>query len=161
MNPIKYKECCFAFYNVQRAIDSRFIILLWMILFSGGYPLSILAQNTPPINGASTICQGDSTIFSVENIYKTYKWSTGDTTSSIKIKTGGSYAITVTDTANDTFKNAKTLIVNALPNANILGIPYVCNGRATTLSILTSYPTMKWSTGSMSKETFVSQPSTI
>jgi gliding motility-associated-like protein len=161
MNPIKYKYSVFSFFEKLPKPHFRFTILLLVMLFSGRGPLSILAQNTPSISGADAICQGDSTIFSVGNIYKTYKWSTGDTTPSIKIKTNGLYSITVTDALNDTFKNAKTLIVNALPNANIMGTPFVCNGRATTLSILTSYPTMRWSTGSLSKETFVSTPATV
>ena len=173
MHPTKYIKSALLFVSIHGLTSSRpvikirkvthlrFLILFWVILFSVGGPLSIYAQNKPQIDGAAAICQGDSTIFTVSNIYKTYKWSTGDTTPSIKIKSSGSYAITVTDVLNDTFFNAKMLIVNALPNANILGIPFVCNGRATTLSILTSYPTMKWSTGSLSKETFVSQPSTV
>jgi gliding motility-associated-like protein len=161
MNPIKYKYSIFSFFERQKAKYTHFSNSLCLVLFLGGYPLSILAQNTPLISGSAAICQGDSTIFSVDNIYKTYKWSTGDTTPSIKIKTSGAYSITVTDALNDTFENAKTLIVNALPNASIMGTPFVCNGRATTLSILTSYPIMKWSTGSLAKETFVSQPSTV
>jgi gliding motility-associated-like protein len=173
MNPTKYIEIDLLFVSIHEAISSHSVNMirkinhfqcsawLWMILFSVCTPLSIFAQGKPQIDGAAAICQGDSTVFTVSNTYKTYKWSTGDTTPSIKIKTSGAYAITVTDALNDTFKNTKTLIVNALPNANILGIPFVCNGRSTTLSILTSYPTMQWSTGSLTKETFVSQPSTV
>jgi gliding motility-associated-like protein len=161
MNPIKYKYSVFSPFEKLKVPPFRYIILFWVVLFLMKEPLSILAQNTPPISGADAICQGDSTVFSVGNIYKTYKWSTGDTTPSIKIKTNGSYSITVTDAINDTFINAKMLIVNALPNANILGIPFVCNGRATTLSIVTSYPTIRWSTGSLSRETFVSLPATV
>jgi gliding motility-associated-like protein len=161
MNPIKYKYSVFSFFAKAKVPHFRFIVLLWVVVFSAKGSLSILAQNAPLISGSAAICQGDSTIFSVDNIYKTYKWSTGDTTPSIKIKASGAYSITVTDAVNDTFRNAKMLIVNALPNANIMGTPFVCNGRSTTLSILTNYPTMKWSTGSLSKETFVSLPTTV
>jgi gliding motility-associated-like protein len=161
MNPIKYKYSVFSPFKKLKVPHFRYIFLFLVVLFSVKGPLSILAQNTPPINGVAAICQGDSTIFSVSNTFKTYKWSTGDTTSSIKIKTSGAYSITVTDAINDTFINAKTLTVNALPDASILGIPFVCNGRATTLSVFTTYPTMRWSTGSMSKETFVSSPAMV
>jgi gliding motility-associated-like protein len=161
MNPIKYKYSLFSFFAQCQLPHFRCIVLFWVVVFSVKGPLSILAQNAPVISGSAAICQGDSTIFSVDNIYKTYKWSTGDTTPSIKIKTSGAYAITVTNAVNDTFKSAKTLIVNALPNANIMGTPFVCNGRSTTLSVLTSYPTMRWSTGSLSRETFVSLPATV
>jgi gliding motility-associated-like protein len=161
MDPIKYIETVFALCRRQKQKQSRFIILLLVVLFSNSYPLSILAQNTPLISGSDAICQGDSTIFSVSNTYKTYKWSTGDTTPSIKVKRSGAYSITVTDAINDTFKNAKTLIVNALPSASILGIPFVCNGRATTLMLTSSFPNMSWSTGSLTKETFVTTPSSV
>jgi gliding motility-associated-like protein len=161
MDPIKYIEIVFALCRRQKQKQSCFIVLLLVVLFSNSYPLSILAQNTPLISGSDAICQGDSTVFSVSNTYKTYKWSTGDTTPSIKVKRSGAYSITVTDAINDTFKNAKTLIVNALPSASILGIPFVCNGRATTLMLTSSFPTMQWSTGSLTKETFVTTPSSI
>jgi gliding motility-associated-like protein len=161
MDPIKYIEIVFALCRRQKQKQSSFIVLLLVVLFSNSYPLSILAQNTPLISGSDAICQGDSTVFSVSNTYKTYKWSTGDTTPSIKVKRSGAYSITVTDAINDTFKNAKTLIVNALPSASILGIPFVCNGRATTLMLTSSFPSMRWSTGSLTKETFVTTPSSI
>jgi gliding motility-associated-like protein len=157
----KHIESSFGYYGHRKTTPLRFIVFLWVIFFSCSRPLSILAQNTPLINGPAAICQGDSAVYAIVNTYKTYKWSTGDTAFSIKVKTAGNYAVTVTNAANDTFKDAKVLIVNALPNANIMGIPFVCNGRSTTLSILTVYPTMAWSTGSMSKETFVSSPSTV
>jgi gliding motility-associated-like protein len=137
------------------------LFVLSITFFSLGWPLSVLAQNTPLISGLSSICQGDSTIYSVNNSFKTYKWSTGDTTSNLKIKIGGTYSITVTNTQNDTFTDAKTLIINALPNASITGTPFVCNGRATTLVVPINYPTIRWSTGSLTRETFVTQPSTI
>jgi gliding motility-associated-like protein len=161
MNPIKYIKIIFAFFKRGILAYAGYNLWLWVLFFIMPSPLSILAQNIPQIDGAMAICQGDSVIFSVNSTYKTYKWSTGDTTPSIKIKTSGSYSITVTDAMNDSFVNAKTLIINALPNANILGIPFVCNGRATTLSVSTSYPTMRWSTGSLARETFVLQPTTV
>jgi gliding motility-associated-like protein len=157
----KHTESSVGCYGHPKTTPLRFILFIWVIIITSSGSLSILAQNTPLITGPTAICQGDSTIFTINNNYAKYKWSTGDTTKSIKIKTVGNYLVTVTNVANDTFTDAKALIINALPNATIMGVPFVCNGRATTLSILSTYPTMAWSTGSMSKETFVSSPSTV
>ena len=157
----KHLEPILNFWKNRTIAHHRAFAFVAMFIFSESYPLSILAQNTPLITGLGAICQGDSTIYTVNNIYKTYKWSTGDTTSSVKVKAGSVYSITVTNAQNDTLKDAKTLIVNALPSAAVNGIPFVCNGRATTLVTATNYPTIKWSTGSLGQQTFVSQPATV
>ncbi|GAB3327940.1 hypothetical protein GCM10027429_02210 [Marivirga atlantica] len=50
------------------------------------------------INSSSTaICEGDSSVLSVDNPFNTYNWSTGETSSSIIVREAGDYSVTVTD----------------------------------------------------------------
>src|SRR5207248_5971084 len=59
--------------------------------------INILAVTKPVITTpANALCAGYSTILSTTT-FKKYKWSTGDSIQSIKIKKGGSYAVTVLD----------------------------------------------------------------
>jgi gliding motility-associated-like protein len=50
------------------------------------------------ISSSSTaICEGDSSVLSVDNPFNTYNWSTGETSSSIIVREAGDYSVTVTD----------------------------------------------------------------
>lgn len=51
----------------------------------------------PQIQGFPAVCRGDSIFLSVRSGFSTYRWSTGNTTERIKVKTGGNYGITVTN----------------------------------------------------------------
>ena len=128
--------------------------LLKRILWRWLIPLSILGFFMPNlfaqmvlINGTNAICQGDSTILTGVDGYSSYLWSTGATTQSIKVGSANTYSITVTDAQNRAFNDSKTLTVNPLPNPFISGVPYVCNGRSTSLVVQGDYRAVQWSTG--------------
>ena len=120
---------------------------------------SIQAQNVI-INGPDSICQGDSATLTAADGYATYRWSTGATSKSIKVGTGSTYSITVTDAQNNTFNGSKTLTINPLPFPSITGVPYVCNGRATSLVVEGDYRGVQWSTGERTSLIYVSSPNT-
>ena len=60
---------------------------------------NIVSSNiaTPNIMGRNVLCPGDTEVLQVIPNYKSYRWSTGDTSFFISIDTGGLYCITVTD----------------------------------------------------------------
>jgi len=60
-------------------------------------PITLTRQNALPIiiaSSSSILCPGDSIILTA-NIAPNYLWSTGDTTSSIVLKTAGTYTVTI------------------------------------------------------------------
>lgn len=126
-------------------------------------PLSIANLNaqTTLINGASSICQGDSTTYSVATGYASYRWSTGATSNTVRVGSAATYSVTVTDTQGMTFTDSKTLTINSLPFPIISGVPYVCNGRSTSLIVETDYRAYQWSTGERINTVMVNSPSTI
>jgi gliding motility-associated-like protein len=128
-------------------------------------PLSILgffmphiSAQTVLINGANAICQGDSTTLTATGGYSSYLWSTGATTQSIKVGSANTYSITVTDTQSSTFTDSKILTVNSLPNPFISGVPYVCNGRSTSLVVEGDYRAVQWSTGERTNTIMANSP---
>ena len=112
------------------------------------------------INGPSSICQGDSATFTATTGYSSYRWSTGATTPSIRVGAGGTYSVTVTDAQNMTIADSKILTINTLPSPIISGVPYVCNGRSTSLVVDNSYRAVFWSTGERTETIMVTNPIT-
>lgn len=141
-----------------KAITSFSVVRLWAIIlfFAGTYPLSINAQ----ITGKTAICFGDSARWTAAASSK-YLWSTNDTTQNIFFKKAGKYFVTLTDALGKTTVDSNILIVNSLPNAQIIGFPYVCGGRSTTLSVASNFPIINWSTNEKTQQIFVNLPSTI
>jgi hypothetical protein len=102
----------------------------------------------PVITGNNGICSGDSTKLTATTAAK-YIWSTGDTTQSIWVKSGGSYIVTVTYT-NDCEKTSQPFSIT-LHTAQRDSISSskgntICAGDTTQLSA-GSYIQYRWSTG--------------
>ncbi len=55
------------------------------------------ARPQPAIVGASIFCSGDTVLLRAAAVHASYRWSTGDTTSSIQVSRAGTYALSVTD----------------------------------------------------------------
>lgn len=87
-------------------------------------------------SGPTTFCAGDNvTLFA--NASNGYLWSTGATTSSINVTTGGSYYVITTGANGCTAQSAPvTVVVNATPSASITasGPTTICQGDAVTLT---------------------------
>gem|GEM_PF-1759494 len=101
--------------------------------------ININALPTPTITAGSstTFCQGDSVTLS-SSLASSYLWNdaSNSTTKNLKVKTGGSYTVRVTNANNcKATSSATTIIVNALPVvAPITGKDSVCVG-ATNYSL--------------------------
>jgi hypothetical protein len=59
---------------------------------------NIPEPNLQTESGEKVICQNDSLQLEVDPIYSSYLWSTGDTTPTTVVYTGGNYTVLVTDT---------------------------------------------------------------
>ncbi|PTB96956.1 hypothetical protein C9994_05110 [Marivirga lumbricoides] len=53
------------------------------------------ALNVAVEASSTTVCEGESTVLSVDGAFSSYQWSTGETTSEITVDEGGTYSVTV------------------------------------------------------------------
>lgn len=84
---------------------------------SSTYTVTISSTLTPTISqtGGSN-CEGDSVILSAPAGYKSYAWSSGETSESIIVRTNGTFTVTVTDANNCTGSSApKNVTFNPRP----------------------------------------------
>jgi len=77
----------------------------------------------------------------------------------------GSYDMIVVATDNGTPSLSTTVqftlvIIDAADDIPILGVPAICSGQSTTLSIPAGYSNIQWNTGAASNTIFVTQPGT-
>lgn len=112
---------------------------------------------TPSISGASSLCSGVSTNLSVTGgTYYAYKWSTGASTSTISVNTGGTYTVTVY--GNCSSATATKTITASSPTASIThnGPTTFCQGGSVTLDAGAGYSAYNWNNGSTSQTITVS-----
>ena len=130
---------------------------------AGSDTVNISASNGPEavITGPGTICTGSSiTLSGTNSSASDFLWSTGDTTSSVTVNQGGSYALTVTD-ANGCQDDAGIDIIESdVLRPAIAGITAICDGESTELSI-GAFDQIEWSTGETTPTITVSEPGMI
>ncbi|MBK9014453.1 MAG: gliding motility-associated C-terminal domain-containing protein [Saprospiraceae bacterium] len=114
---------------------------------NGSATVSIPAPPQVQIAGASSICQGNSTSFSVAGNLTLINWSTGATSPSITVIQAGTYGVTVSDTNGCTASDTQTLVVGQGLSPDILPMLQDCNGTF-TLDAGSAYANYLWSNGS-------------
>ena len=86
-------------------------------------------------SGPTTFCSGDSLTLLATSGLGTYKWSTGDTNSSIVVTNSGNYTVTVTNAAGCSATNAAQVTVNPSPNPIVAGPASACPNSTTAYSV--------------------------
>jgi gliding motility-associated-like protein len=69
--------------------------------------------------GVSSLCEGDSLLLEAEGDFLEYKWSTGETTKTIKIKEGGNYSVEVKAGGGCTVSNEVSIDLLSAPEVVI------------------------------------------
>ena len=111
------------------------------------------ALPTPALipSGATTFCDGDSVILDAGAGFSAYAWSSGETSSTITVKTGGSYDVTVTDAIGCIGSSAPEVIVvnsNPAPALAPSGSTTFCDGGSVDLDgTLAGAASYAWSSG--------------
>ncbi|MEP7196323.1 MAG: leucine-rich repeat domain-containing protein [Saprospiraceae bacterium] len=104
----------------------------------------------PVISGITSLCGNKETVLDVGE-QLTYKWSTGDTTRTIKVNTSGKYCVTVTNSENCSGDTCVNISITPSPSFSILGNNRICVGTNTLLQASQDFAQYKWSTGASTK----------
>lgn len=100
------------------------------------------------LSGANNnaICEGDTIILSVPNIYNKYEWSTGETTNEIMVTQSGSYIIKVTNEFGCSALDTLNVTFNPLPNpiVDVIGKDRVCYGDSILLNSINTFAYYEW-----------------
>lgn len=107
--------------------------------------LTALATATTRIQGKTIICKGSSTTLQITTT-GTILWTTGETTSSIKVSTPGQYGVTV-KIGSCEFTDKVTVTEEAIPIFNLGDNTFICPGEKITLSAPANMASYRWSTG--------------
>ncbi|MES2388879.1 MAG: IPT/TIG domain-containing protein [Bacteroidota bacterium] len=116
--------------------------------------VTVFPRPAQPIvaGGNPTFCQGDSVRLRVTQTFAHYLWSNGDTTSTIIVRTSGSYSVTVFN-ANGcaSFRSNPTAITvfptPATPSVTVTGLTTFCQGDSVMLSGPDGFSSYLWSNG--------------
>lgn len=73
------------------------------------------------VTGAQVLCVGDSVLLSTDKPYASYRWSTGDTTRSIVVRSNGTYTVTVTDSLGSSGTSAPVTVTVTSPQRIEIG----------------------------------------
>lgn len=101
----------------------------------------------PTISGDLSICDGETTDLVVDGLWSTYEWSDGSTGFEITVDVSDTYSVTVTDDNGCEGEASTTVVVNELPDIEIMGPDELCTNVAGTLSISGSFQSVTWSEG--------------
>lgn len=118
--------------------------------------ISITQQPVPQpfITDSITICPENSATLETQSAFASYRWSTGDTTATIKVLQPGSYSVAVTDDLGCT--GSATLTVDVFPVTpapTIAGLRNFCPDNGTTLTTNGNYANYNWSNGDTTAST--------
>jgi hypothetical protein len=104
------------------------------------------ALPTVSISGTLSFCAGANTILTASGA-STYLWSTGETTASITVSTGGSYSVTGTGANGCSALDSASVTEYSLPSVSISGTLSYCAGASTTLDAGAGFASYSWSSG--------------
>ncbi|MCK4658222.1 MAG: hypothetical protein KAV82_01755, partial [Phycisphaerae bacterium] len=120
--------------------------------------------NPTPIISASpaeAVCDG-ATVTLDAGVYPSYLWSTGETTQTIDVTTGGTYSVTVTSANGCQGVDNILITVSSALQPTIVAIPgeTVCDGTSVTLDAGGGYQSYLWSTGAITRQISVTTSGT-
>lgn len=105
---------------------------------------------TPQISGTFAFCEGNTTSLSGPDGFD-YLWSTGETSQSIVLDTGGDIGLTVTDAFGCSGETSVSITENQNPEPSIAGSSTFCIGNSSIIDAGMGYENYSWSDGSLNQ----------
>ncbi len=130
---------------INKAAFGRFFVLPFMLI-AFLYPLSISAQRLT-ITGDNGFCPNGSARLIAADSFRSYRWSTGDTTRTITVSLSGSYRIITTDSTGRMDTLSKFIAAFQNPQPTFGGTPYICPKRSTSVFVEQNCRAYRWSNG--------------
>lgn len=128
----------------------------WDVVIDDGNALSINS------GGDTTLCQGDTLLLDAGPGFTTFAWSTGASTQSIPVVTGGWYNLAAIDSAGclsrDTIEILGPYANPDKPSVYPSGSPVLCTGSTLDLDAGFGFSNYWWSTGDSTQVTTVNAP---
>jgi len=124
-------------------------------LRAADYEIFTIPLPVPTIKGDTVICEnGGKTTLTVNENYKRYNWSTGDTTRSVTINRSGFYYLTVLDSngCENTIRFRITAGDPVTPEIVIVGNNPFCYNDSVVLKTQLQYKNYKWSNSEISPD---------
>ncbi len=126
--------------------------------------VTVLDPPTPTIavRGPNPFCSGDSVVLQANAGFRSYLWSTGDTTRAITVRSAGTYTVIVEDTSGCSGASSQRVDENQPPDPRIVpsGPIEFCQGGDVDLTLKESYANYQWSTGSTANRITVTKSGT-
>jgi photosystem II stability/assembly factor-like uncharacterized protein len=130
-NPGEYTVTMLAYYNEKVDTIKQSITINSKTSFELGPDVSICSNSKIGVNAQ----------------FNSYAWSTGDTTSHIRIAETNEYTLTTTNEFGCTYKDSITVTVEPLPVINLRDTVTVEVESGTALLFPGGFPSYEWSTG--------------
>jgi gliding motility-associated-like protein len=125
----------------------------------------VIGETTPPqttITGPANLCAGDSVQLDAGSGFAGYLWSSGETTQQIWVKAGGSYKVSIRNTAGCWAESpAKTITQKVKPQPRISGNRPLCEGSAIQLDGGAGFAAYAWSNGETTRTISTAQTGKI
>jgi photosystem II stability/assembly factor-like uncharacterized protein len=103
-------------------------------------------------------CSGDTVVLFSKSEFDYYKWSTGETTSSIKVTKPGTYTLWAAHNECDS-STSKPIIASFYPKSSLTlklsDTTGLCEGDTVSLSVLEKFKSYKWSNGDTNSSTTI------
>lgn len=120
------------------------------VLHAGRVNIAIPPRPVIESVGANGVCPGDSVVLRLTKTYDRYTWTTGDTSRTIVVRTGGNVGVAVMDRAGRTALSSpfSVQVFDApAPKLNASGVISLCSGRTLPLNTTAAFAKYLWSTG--------------
>lgn len=122
-------------------------------LVSNGVRVTVLPAPKPGLLSSrsnNNLCFNDSLILRTQGAFRSVRWSTGDSTASIIVRTAGKYSVVVVDTNGCTGADSVEVTggVKIVPRLSRSGVFRFCEGDSLVLRAQDGFSFYKWSNAS-------------
>ena len=114
------------------------------------FAVTVVTKHSAKITGRKEFCEGDSSqLIAITDGALSYKWSTGDTSSTITVKYAGAYSL-ITEYESGLVDTLKfNVVVHEKPDVKIKGESYICRGDSLILNSISNVKDFYWNTGTV------------
>lgn len=127
-----------------------------------------ITESGPPVislPATASMCEGDTTILDAGTGYASYRWSTGDTTQTLRVVTAGTFTVRVGNASNCYASASVVVTISQNPTITVIsesGQLTMCNNDTLALAVTGTVSGLryKWNTGDTTQRIIATGPGT-